>query len=277
MHEIVVNSPAKINLGLNILDKRIDGYHNLETIFYPLKLSDKITFKISDKFSFETNNNFISSESSNLIIKAKELLEDISKEEINCDVFLEKNIPVGAGLGGGSSNAAITLLTLDKMLNLNLSDKKLSELALKLGSDVPFFLNPVPSIAKSRGENLKEISLQLEGYLVLVNPRINISTKWAFENLKSGNRTLSYYEGITEKIKNKEDIMDLITNDFEPIVFEKYPQIKSIKEKLINMGAYCSSMTGTGSTVFGVFRNSINAESAMEKFQKEYFTYIEKL
>ena len=170
MDKIIVNSPAKINLGLNIVGKREDGFHNLETIFYPLKLSDKITFIKSDKFTFNTNNDFLKLENSNLIIKAKDLLQDESKINLDCDIYLEKNIPIGAGLGGGSSNAAFTLKALNKLFDLNLPIKKLRALALILGSDVPFFLYPVPSFATSRGEITKQISIKLKGYLVLVNP-----------------------------------------------------------------------------------------------------------
>ncbi len=276
MDKVVVNSPAKINIGLNILGKRDDGFHNLETIFYPIKLSDKITFIKSNTFSFRTNNNFLSSQSSNLIIKAKDLLENRTKFKINVDIHLEKNIPIGAGLGGGSSNGAAALSTLNKMFDFNLSQETLHELALELGSDVPFFLHPVPAFAASRGEILQKISLQLKGYLVLINPGIHISTKWAFENCKLKNNRLQT-EKIIEGFNEKDDLTGKITNDFEGIVFEKYPQIKMIKDNLIETGAYFSLMTGTGSTVYGFFYSKKDAESAMGKFPEEYFAYIERL
>lgn len=276
MDKITVKSPAKINIGLNILGKRDDGYHNLETIFYPIRLSDKITFKSSDTFSFRTNNNFLSSQNSNLIIKAKNLLQNKTKLKINADVYLGKNIPIGAGLGGGSSNGAVALSTLNKMFDLNLSAETLRKLALELGSDVPFFLHSVPSFATSRGDILKTINLKLKGYLVLVNPGIHVSTKWAFENCRPKNKRLQT-EKIIAKINSPEDLTDKITNDFEEIVFEKYPQIKRIKDNLIDAGAYFSLMTGTGSTVYGIFNSRNDAESAKNNFSKEYFTYIEEL
>ncbi|MCH7827085.1 MAG: 4-(cytidine 5'-diphospho)-2-C-methyl-D-erythritol kinase [Bacteroidetes bacterium] len=276
MDKIVVNSPAKINLGLNLVGKRNDGFHNLETIFYPLKLADKINISKSDCFIFTTNNLLLSSEKSNLVIKAKDLLKDFTKEKLNCNIYLEKNIPIGAGLGGGSSNAAVTLMALNKLFNLNLSNKTLYKLALTLGSDVPFFLNPIPSFATSRGEILNEISLKLKGYLLLVYPGIHISTKWAFENCTPRNNKINF-EKIIKKMSLCNDLSDLLTNDFEEIVFSEYPHIKEIKEKLIEMGAYFTLMTGTGSSVYGIFHNKDNAEIAKEKFTKDFFTYIEKL
>ena len=276
MDKIIVNSPAKINLGLNIVGKREDGFHNLETIFYPLKLSDKITFIKSDKFTFNTNNDFLKLENSNLIIKAKDLLQDESKINLDCDIYLEKNIPIGAGLGGGSSNAAFTLKALNKLFDLNLPIKKLRALALILGSDVPFFLYPVPSFATSRGEITKQTSIKLKGYLVLVNPGIHINTKWAFENLGQLSEE-GFLKKTIQKIISGENCFSLISNDFEEIVFDKYLQVKTIKQKLTNMGAYFSLMTGTGSTVYSFFYSRNDAELAREKFPKEFFTYIEAL
>ncbi|MCH8171264.1 MAG: 4-(cytidine 5'-diphospho)-2-C-methyl-D-erythritol kinase [Bacteroidetes bacterium] len=276
MDKIVVNSPAKINLGLNLFGKRNDGFHNLETIFYPLKLADKIHISKTDDFIFTTNNSSLSSGTSNLVIKVKDLLENFTKEKINCNIYLEKNIPIGAGLGGGSSNAAVTLKALNKLFNLNLSNKTLLELALTLGSDIPFFLNPVPSFATSRGEILKEISLKLKGYLLLVYPGVHISTKWAFENCIPKNNKIQV-QRIIKKMSLDDDFSDLLTNDFEEIVFAEYPQIKEIKERLIEMGAYFTLMTGTGSSVYGIFHNKDKVEIAKEKFPKESFTYIEEL
>ncbi len=276
MDEIVINSYAKINLGLHIINKRDDGFHDLETIFYPLKLSDKITYSKSDNFEFITNNNLLSTESTNLIITAKELLEEVANKNINCKIYLEKNIPIGAGLGGGSSNAAVTIMTLNKMFMLNLSKEILAALALKLGSDVPFFLNPIPSFATSRGEILKTLPIKLNGYLLLVNPGIHISTRWAFDNIKPKKINIDLDKVITN-IENGYDISELLTNDFEEIVFKKHPKIAAIKERLNKMGAYFSLMSGSGSTVFGIFKNKVDAEITKENFQNEYFTYLEEL
>ncbi|MGB5895472.1 MAG: 4-(cytidine 5'-diphospho)-2-C-methyl-D-erythritol kinase, partial [Ignavibacteriaceae bacterium] len=184
MNKIVLKSPAKINIGLNIIRKREDGYHDLETIFYPLMLSDILTFEKADDTILESNSNEINSLKTNLIFTAIELLETIVNRKLNVKIYLEKNIPIGAGLGGGSSNAAATLKALNQLFELNLNFDKLSETALKLGSDVPFFLEPFPCFASSRGEIRKNIQLSLSQPILIINPGIHISTKWAFQNLE---------------------------------------------------------------------------------------------
>lgn len=274
MDKLVVNSPAKINLGLNIISKRSDGYHDLNTIFYPLKLSDKITFTKSDTFNFDSNNSDLLKE--NLIIKAKEQLEKESNKKINTDIYLEKNIPIGAGLGGGSSNAAITLKSLNKLFELGFSEQELKNFALKLGSDVPFFIDPIPSFATSRGEVLKQINLKLEGYLLLVNPGIHISTKWAFDSITLKNNKIELTD-IPNQINRNNNIAEILTNDFEDVVFKEYPEIGNIKKKILDSGAYFSLMTGTGSTVYGLFDDLNKVEFIKEEFPKNYFIYIEKL
>jgi 4-diphosphocytidyl-2-C-methyl-D-erythritol kinase len=184
MDEIIVKSPAKINIGLNIVGKRSDGFHNLETIFYPINLYDEISFEKTDQFSFNSNDENLNKEKSNLIIKAKESLERHFNIQLPVKVFLDKHIPIGAGLGGGSSNAATTLKSLIKLYNLKIDDNELLSIALQLGSDVPFFLNPVTSFAESRGEVIIPINLKLDKYLLIVNPGIHIATKWAFGLIK---------------------------------------------------------------------------------------------
>ncbi|MFZ1281469.1 MAG: 4-(cytidine 5'-diphospho)-2-C-methyl-D-erythritol kinase, partial [Ignavibacteriaceae bacterium] len=184
MNEIIVKSHAKINIGLNIINKRDDGFHNLETIFYPINLFDEIRFTKSDKFSFNSNDENLNKEKTNLIIKAKESLENHFDIQLPIKVFLDKHIPIGAGLGGGSSNAASTILALAKLFNLELDAETVGRLALNLGSDVPFFINPVSSFAESRGEVLTSINFKFDKYLLIVNPGIHVATKWAFGLIK---------------------------------------------------------------------------------------------
>ncbi len=183
MKKIELNSPAKINIGLNIVRKRKDGYHDLETIFYPLLLSDIMSFEMSYSTKLDTNSSEINNLDSNLVIDTIKLMENELKRELRVNVYLQKNIPIGAGLGGGSSNAATTLKAINLLYNLNLDYKALSSFALQLGSDVPYFLTPVPSYASSRGELLTRIQLSLGYPILLVNPGIHISTKWAFEKI----------------------------------------------------------------------------------------------
>jgi len=274
MDKIVLKSPAKINIGLNILRKREDGYHDLETIFYPLLLSDILTFEKADDRKLESNSNEINSIKTNLIFTAVELLEKIVGRKLNVKIYVEKNIPIGAGLGGGSSNAAATLKALNQLFELNLNFNKLSEAALKLGSDVPFFLEPFPCFASSRGEIRKNIQLSLSQPILLINPGIHISTKWAFQNLELTSHKKSLKEFCDHSFVTIENIKDYATNDFEKIVYKKYPEIKLIKDKLDASGADFTAMTGTGSTVYGVFSNLQKARWVKEDFDASYFTYI---
>lgn len=275
MEKLKVKSPAKINLGLNIIRKRSDDFHDLETIFYPLSLYDIITFEKSDSFGFDSNNKQLNKENSNLIIKAIRLLEEKSGKNIQVKVNLEKNIPIGAGLGGGSSNAALTLSTINILFDLNFADKELSKFALELGSDVPYFLNPIPSFAESRGEVLSPLDLKIHFPIVIVNPGIHISTKWAFENIIP--KKSEFHLNNLGNINFVEDIKNLkpkVMNDFEQMVFSKYKEVGEIKNNFYKSGALFSLMTGTGSSVFGIFNNLINAENFCSNLPKNYFNFI---
>lgn len=272
MDQIKVKSPAKINIGLNIIRKRKDGFHDLETIFYPLNIYDEITFTKADSFSFTSNDELLNKEPTNLIIKAKEELERESGKTLNVKIELKKNIPIGAGLGGGSSNAAISLKTLNSFLNLEL--RLLSEVALKLGSDVPYFLNPVAAFAESRGENITPINLQIEKPILIVNPGIHISTKWAFGHIKPHQSKVSLKSLAGYKEISIDDLKQIAVNDFEEVVFPEYPEIRNIKEVMLESGAIISMMTGTGSTVFGIFRNKKAAEEAALEFPNQYFKFV---
>jgi 4-diphosphocytidyl-2-C-methyl-D-erythritol kinase len=190
MQKIEFNSPAKINIGLNIIKKRKDGYHDLETIFYPLLLSDIISFEKSNSTKFDTNSSEINDLDSNLVIDTIQLLQKELNKDLSVNIYLQKNIPIGAGLGGGSSNAATTLKAINQLYNLNLNYELLFSFALQLGSDVPYFLSPVPSYAASRGELLTGIQLSLGYPILLVNPGIHISTKWAFNKIIPGKNKL---------------------------------------------------------------------------------------
>lgn len=276
MDSLVVKSPAKINLGLNILSKRDDGFHNLETIFYPLNLFDEIVFKKSSNFSFSCNNQHLNEEKTNLIIKAKEELENSFGIELPVEIYLNKNIPIGAGLGGGSSNAASTLLALTSLYDLAIEKQKLFEIALKLGSDVPYFLNPVAAFAESRGEIILPVNLKIDKPLLIVNPGIHISTKWAFNLLTPIKTNISLKSFTTKTTIDIKELMSVATNDFETVVFNEFSEIENIKKKMIEFGAVFSMMTGTGSTIWGIFDEEEPAYQTELFFKcKNYFTHIE--
>ena len=274
MNKFIVESPAKINLGLNVVRKREDGYHDLETIFIPLLLSDKITFTKSNKSSFQTDSEILNQLKDNLVLKAIKLLEDFTNQEFVLDIFVEKIIPIGGGLGGGSSNAATTLKTVNKMFELGLNYKELSKISLELGSDVPYFLNPVPSYAESRGEILCPLNIELSYPILIVNPGIKIDTGWAFTKIKPVKPVMKLMKILEDGSSDLDKFKNYITNDFEEVVFKEFPELKEIKDELYKQGAEFALMSGTGSTVYGIFTNLQKASWAEEYFKQKYFTYL---
>jgi 4-diphosphocytidyl-2-C-methyl-D-erythritol kinase len=263
---------CKINIGLNITRKRPDGYHNLETIFYPIQIKDALeiveTHNEND-ISFTATGNIIDvKDDDNLCVKAYLLLKKDFPQIPSIKMHLHKNIPMGAGLGGGSADASAVLLLLNKKFNLNISPKKIIAYALQLGSDCPFFIINKPCFASGRGEILEEINLDLSAYkIMIVNPGIHINTREAFAALNQNN--FSPIGQLQHQIK--QDIAtwkNVIKNDFELSVFKQYPQIENIKNILYENAAVYSAMSGSGSTVYGIFEkeNVINI-----KFPSHYF------
>lgn len=256
---MIVYPNCKINLGLRILEKRTDGYHNLETIFYPIPLSDILEIienpdpENSPNFPLSTSGLPIQgTPSSNLCVKAYKLLKKDFPKLPWVRVHIHKVIPIGAGLGGGSSNGAFALTTYNQVFNLGISDEKLAAYAAELGSDCPFFISNKPSYAKGRGELLEPIQLDLSAYtFVVVNPGIYINTGDAFRDIKPAFPEKSLTDIIKAPLKRWKDEL---VNDFEIPIFKKYPDIAAIKDDLYVAGALYASMSGSGSTVFGIFR-----------------------
>ena len=267
---MIIFPNCKINLGLNILDKRADGYHNLETVFYPLPFYDVLEViqsenKLKPYDLFVSGKTIQGNNEDNLCIKAYLLLKKDFPQLPAVKIYLHKVIPMGAGLGGGSSNGAFMLQLLNSKFNLKISEDKLLNYALALGSDCPFFSINKACIAHGRGEMIKPVELNLSGYkLLLVNPGIHISTGWAFSMVQfsKGNKISSTINKPVEEWKD-------LTNDFEPVVFEKYPSIKTIKDKMYDAGAIYASMSGTGSTVYGLFAGNAIIDQGI--FPQEYF------
>ncbi len=272
---IEIHAPAKINVGLNIVKKRDDGFHNLETIFYQISdLFDELAFKKCDKLQLILKDKNKELENDNIIIKSVKLLEQKVGRKLSVKISLKKNIPIGAGLGGGSSDGASTLKAMNKLFNLDLSLNELKNLALELGSDVPLFLHDYPTIGKSRGENLVKLDLKINKVILLVNPGIHISTKDAFANVVPKHSNFNYSNITNYKIN---EWNGNIVNDFEESVFKLYPEIAEIKNKLLHGGATFSLMSGTGSTVYGIFESHLKAKSTAKLFPKKYFTFIGSL
>lgn len=265
---------AKINLGLNIVEKRPDGYHNLETIFYPVPIEDALEVNIlnegNEKFRLHQAGLEIEGEAeNNLVVKAYKLLD----AEFNLppvDIHLFKHIPSGAGLGGGSSDAAYMLKLLNEKFNLELTNETLEEYAARLGADCAFFIRNTPTYAEGIGNIFSPISLSLKGYqIVLVKPDIFVSTREAFVQIKPHRQKVPLKEVIKYPM---EEWRELMVNDFEESVFPQFPGIKEIKEKLYKQGAIYAAMTGSGSSVFGLFKTE-DTKTAEEDFGEKVFVY----
>jgi len=275
LERINIHAPAKINVGLNIIKKRDDGYHNLETIFYQIHdLFDVLTFEKSDKLELILLNEIPDLVNDNIIIKAVELLEEKVEKSLNVKITLRKNIPIGAGLGGGSSDGASTLRAMNKLFDLNLSQDELKTIALELGSDVPLFLHDYPTIGKSRGEDLEKLEFKIDKPILLINPGIHISTKEAFSSIVPKANVFDYSE---IKKFQMSAWNGKVVNDFENSVFKLYPEIAEIKNTLLKNSALFSIMSGTGSTVYGIFESLSKAESVAKIFPKTYFTFVGNL
>jgi 4-diphosphocytidyl-2-C-methyl-D-erythritol kinase len=248
---------CKINIGLNILSKRGDGFHNIQTVFYPIPIYDAIEViesnHSSHPISFSQSGIQIpGSDTTNICIKAYELLQKDFQNLPAMQVHLHKAIPIGAGLGGGSADAAFMLKLLNEKFVLNLTDEQLINYASQLGSDCPFFMLNQPCFATGRGEILEPISLDLSSYhILLVNPGIHVNTGQAFSNIRPGKNNTDLKSLINCRI---EDWRQHIINDFEETVFEKHPEIGIIKDALYKKDALYASMSGSGSTVYGIFK-----------------------
>ena len=246
---------AKINLGLNIVEKRPDGYHNLETIFYPIILQDALEVNKSthadERVHLSVSGNGIDGDpKDNLVVKAY-LLMDKEFHLPPIEIHLYKHIPSGAGLGGGSSDAAFMLKLLNEHYNLQLSDKQLEDYAATLGADCAFFIKNTPTYAEGIGNIFSPIELSLKGYrIMIVKPDVFVSTREAFANIRPHRPEYPVREVIRRPVA---EWKDTLINDFEASVFPQYPVIGEIKEELYHQGAIYASMSGSGSSVFGLF------------------------
>ena len=277
--------PCKINVGLRILRKRADGYHDLETLFYPIPLRDALEILPAETVALHITGAGVPGDpSTNLCLRAHSLLATDFASIRPVDIHLHKHIPTGAGLGGGSSDGAYTLLLLNRLFRLGLSREDLLPYAARLGSDCPFFLYEGPCFASGRGEILQPAEVDLSGYqLVLVNPGIHVPTAWAFaqlgldaraaapqgledaagaerrgEGVGGADGPLGRAAGATpggaKVVPPIATWKDVFRNDFEPAVFNAYPEVAKIKDTLYARGAVYASMSGSGSTVYGIFK-----------------------
>jgi len=271
---VIVFPNCKINLGLHILRKRADGFHDIETVFYPVLYTDVLEVipnKITDAaFEFAGTGLIVTGiTEDNLCIKAYQLLKKDFPQLPAVKIHLHKVIPMGAGLGGGSADAAFMLKLLNGKFKLDIPEAQLLNYALQLGSDCPFFIVNKPCFATGRGEMLEKVAVELSAYkIILINPGIHINTSWAFSQITPALPNKSIKEIIQQPV---ETWKSELTNDFEKAVFSAHPQIKEIKSTLYKQGAMYSAMSGSGSTVYGIFKTDFSDALFSEK---NYFIKI---
>lgn len=254
---------AKINIGLNITEKRSDGFHNIESVFYPVEWCDALEI-IPNQEADTKNAVFQSSglaipgnESSNLCLKAWNLLQD--RIGVPPIIHLHKVIPMGAGLGGGSADGAFTLKMLNEVYELKLNNDELKDFARKLGSDCAFFIENRPVFCFNKGDEFEDFTLDLKGkFVVLVNPDIHISTAEAYSGVSPQKPQIALKTALSQPISTWKEV---VKNDFEEKLLLKYPTIAAVKEKLYQAGAIYASMTGSGSTVYGIFDNESECQT----------------
>lgn len=273
---------AKINWTLSVLKKRYDGYHDIITLMHAIDLYDTLSFEPSEKVEIEINMPI--KKEKNLVYKAIKSLQKYTGIKKGVRVVIKKEIPIGAGLGGGSSDAATTLRALNELWQLNLDTKTMHEIGSSIGSDIPFFFYLPIAIVEGRGDIIKPLQIQKSYTLLIVKPDFSISTKWAYESLNLQTQLTTEYEKINNNIWQLYnqlccgDVSSLnLWNDLEKSVLEKYPEIDKIKRRLIESGAKKTLMSGSGSTVFGVFEDKEDADRALKNFEKYWARVVQTL
>lgn len=264
-NRLVIGAPAKINLFLEVLEKRADGYHNINSLFQAVSLFDRLSFRLVDKPAFSLklkNESPLSVGPDNLVTRACLMVQETYGIDQGIEVELEKNIPIAAGLGGGSSDAAAALMACNLMFSLGLDRKSLAALGLRLGSDIPFFFGTGQALVTGRGEIVEDRELPVDYWLVLVNPGVQVSTARSYASLKRGLTEVK--KGLNfDDWRTRDEFMvflSLSRNDFEEFHLGFFPAHKKIRDGLIKSGAKLVRMSGTGSTFFGVFDRYPGAE-----------------
>lgn len=279
-------APAKLNLGLKILGRRPDGFHELESIFVPLQLADRLSMEVADRDAFSCSDSSLPMDENNLVVKALRLWREESHRRGRplchqaVQLHLHKNIPAGAGLGGGSSDAAACLLLLEEHLGEGDPGFPLAELALKLGSDVPFFLQPGWCHVTGRGEILTPIEPLFQDAVVVLWPGLHVSTGWAYAELsrwltKQG--AYASFHGSHDFVNGHADPSTWPENDFETVVFAAHPQLREAKALLKRMGARFAAMSGSGSALFALFEGLQTARLVAQELQSRYPVVVSTL
>jgi 4-diphosphocytidyl-2-C-methyl-D-erythritol kinase len=255
-------APAKINYLLDVIGKRSDGYHDLRMIMQRVNLCDKIILTLTNTPGINVicNSKGAPNGPHNIAWKAAQALLDIAESDNGVNIVITKNIPVAAGLGGGSSDAATVLMGLNELLKRGLTDTQLMETGRKLGADVPFFIFKKTALAEGIGEKLTHLPEMPKCWIVLINPGVHVSTAWVYRSLQLTNK--GELNNIPKFFKSIEDVVAILSNDLESVTIQSFQVIARIKERLMDLGAMGSMMSGSGPTVFGIFKSFDAAEAA---------------
>ncbi|MCQ2491958.1 MAG: 4-(cytidine 5'-diphospho)-2-C-methyl-D-erythritol kinase [Lachnospiraceae bacterium] len=279
MKELQLRGYGKINLGLDVVRKREDGYHELRMIMQTVELYDVITMKVipEDEIRLSVNLSFLPTNKNNLIYKAAELLKNEFNIKEGVEISLEKKIPVAAGMAGGSTDCAATLVGMNRLFNLKLSKKQLMEYGVTLGADVPYCVMRGTALSEGIGEILTPLPPMPDCYILLAKPGISVSTKYVYQNLRANE--LEHHpdiDGIVDAIKNDDlqGICDRLENVLETVTCKDYPMIEEIKQYMRDAGAINSLMSGSGPTIFGIFDDKETAKKALEGMRK--FDFIKQ-
>lgn len=275
--EITVFAPAKINVVLRILDRRPDGFHNLWSIMQTVALEDEVSIKICadrQEIQLRCDAAQLAADQSNLVYRAATEVLVRARKPIGLDIELRKRIPMGAGLGGGSSDAAATIIGLNHLLRLEWSPTQMADAGQSLGSDVPFFLFAPSAFVAGRGETVRPVVVEGRRWVVLVNPGFGVNTKWAYQELAATRPAVTPLSPVQQNLDRQSHVSwaQLIAaaeNDFEAPVFAAHEKLREIKRSLQNYGAEIALLSGSGATVFGVFANEARARQAQAQFANE--------
>ena len=264
---------TKVNLNLRVLGKRLDGYHDLDTIFQELDWGDVLYFEPAEAFAFEMTGLVFDDGGNNICLRAVELFKTATGETFPVKITLEKQVPPGSGIGGGSADGAAVLKGLNRLATNPLTPDRLQELALQLGADVPFFLEGGLQHGQGVGEKLAQLKLGFKAVFLLIIPPIHISTKQAFEALKIP-LTAPGSPFTFGRLLDKATLVRFFENNFESVVFHIHPEIGALKGELLKQGAFFASLSGSGSTVYGIFDDLAQAQVAQSFFINRYHTQI---
>jgi 4-diphosphocytidyl-2-C-methyl-D-erythritol kinase len=272
-----VRAYAKINIGLHVLGKRPDGYHNIETVFRLIDLYDELEFVQGEEgITFTSNTPLLVNNNTNLCVRAANLLRDLTGTHMGVEITLKKQIPFGAGLGGGSSNAAAVLKGLTKLWSLDISTEELQTVSATLGSDVPFFFTSHTAYATGRGERLTPFPLHIPYWILVATPDIHVSTAWAYSNVRIPEITKrpDLRRLLDNSIDEPRTLRSTLANDFEESVFKEFPAVSKLKETFILEGAEVALMSGSGSSVFGFFTSEARARDLLTELSGNHFFSI---